>query len=378
VRRGGYGSLAAAERARQSLLELPDAAAAGRSWTMRRWLEQWLAAIQGQVRPSTMRGYREHVRNYLIPLLGRVRLASLRAAQVQAAFRIIASGRTRSGRLIASSTLERIRATLRSALSEAIRQGLIDTNPALKVRLSKPSRVRPVVWTSTREIAWRETGIRPAVAVWTRQHLATFLASVKHDPLFTLWWLVALTGLRRGEVAALRWTDIDLDAATLTVHEQIVVVDGQDLLGPPKSASSRRTIALDKVTVGLLRALWRRHRTLLTATGRNRDGYVFVDDRGRRLRPDYLTRRLRTLITECGLPPVRLHDLRHGAASLALAAGVDLKVVQEMLGHSSIITTADVYTSVLAEAAYAAAEASAAFVLDAARSRLGLGSASQA
>ena len=78
------------------------------------------------------------------------------------------------------------------------------------------------------------------------------------------------------------------------------------------------------------------------------------------------------------MPPIRLHDLRHGAASLALAAGVELKVVQEMLGHSSIITTADVYTSVLSEAAYAAAEASAAFVLDAARNRLNLGPASQA
>jgi integrase len=246
---------------------------------------------------------------------------------------------------VASSTLERIRATLRSALSEAVRQGLIDSNPATRVRLPKPARVRPVVWTTTRETAWRETGIRPAVAVWTRQHLATFLAFVKDDPLFTLWWLVALTGLRRGEVAALRWSDIDLDAATLTVHEQIVVVDGQDLLGPPKSARSRRTIALDKITIGLLRGLWRGHRQKLKATGRNREGYVFVDANGSRLRPDYLTRRLARLIAECGVPPIRLHDLRHGAASLALAAGVDLKVVQEMLGHSSIITTADIYTN---------------------------------
>jgi integrase len=378
VRRGGYASLVAAERARQALLALPDAVAAGRSWTMHRWLEQWLAVMAERVRPSTMRGYRDHVRNYLVPLLGRVRLASLRPAQVQAAFRIVASGRTRSGRLVASSTLQRIRATLRSALSEAVRQGLIEANPATHVRLPRPSRVRPVVWTATREQAWRETGARPSVAVWSRQHLAVFLGSVRDDPLFVLWWLVALTGLRRGEVAALRWSDLDLDAATLTVHEQIVVVDGQDLVGPPKSASSRRTIALDKVTASLLRGLWRQHRTVRQATGRNRDGYVFVNAKGARLRPDYLTRRLAKLIAQCGLPPVRLHDLRHGAASLALAAGVDLKVVQAMLGHSSIITTADIYTSVLSEAAYAAAEASAAFVLDAARNRLSLGAASQA
>jgi integrase len=378
VRRGGFGSLAEAERARQVLLALPDAAAAGRAWTIRRWLEQWLASMSAQVRPSTLRGYREHVRHYLIPYLGGIRLASLRTAHVQAAFRIVASGRTRSGRLLASSTLERIRATLRSALSEAIRQGLLSANPATGVRLPKPRRTRPMVWTTTREAAWREGGHRPAVAVWTRQHLATFIGFAKDDALFGLWWLVALTGLRRGEVAALRWCDIDLDAATLTVHEQIVVVDGQDVVGFPKSESSRRTIALDKVTVELLDGLWRRHRDTLAATGRNRDGYVFVDAHGRRLRPDYLTRRLAALIAACDLPPVRLHDLRHGAASLALAAGVDLKVVQEMLGHASIVTTADIYTSVLSEAAHAAAEASATFVLDAARDRLKLGSSSQA
>jgi integrase len=378
VRRGGYGSLAQAERARQALLALPDAAAAGRAWTVQRWLEQWLSSTQEHVRPSTTRGYREHVRHYLIPYLGRIRLASLCTAHVQAAFRIIASGRTRSGRLVASSTLQRIRATLRSGLSEAVRQGLITANPATGVRLPKPLRVRPVVWTATREAAWRDGGIRPAVAVWTRQHLATFLASVKNDPLFTLWWLLALTGLRRGEVAALRWSDLDLDAATLTVNEQIVVVDGQDIIGPPKSASSRRTIALDKVTVELLRRLWRHHRRARTTNGRNPDGYVFIDANGQRLRPDYLTRRLAVLIAEAGLPPVRLHDLRHGAASLALAAGVDLKVVQAMLGHASIVTTADIYTSMLSEAAHTAAEASAAFVLDAARTRLDLGGSSQA
>jgi Phage integrase family len=118
-----------------------------------------------------------------------------------------------------------------------------------------------------------------------------------------------------------------------------------------------RPSALDTTTVNLLRQLWRHHRHTFTASGRNSGGYLFVDTNGQRLRPDYLTRRLATLITEAGLPPVRLHDLRHGAASLALAAGVDLKVVQEMLGHASIVTTADTYTSVLSEAAHAAAQA---------------------
>lgn len=92
MRRGGYDSRAAAERARLDFLALPDAAAIGRAWTVQRWLEQWLSGISDQVRPSTLRSYREHVHNYLIPHLGRIRLASLRTAHVQAMFRIIASG----------------------------------------------------------------------------------------------------------------------------------------------------------------------------------------------------------------------------------------------------------------------------------------------
>jgi integrase len=378
IRRGGYASFAEAERARQSFLAMPDSAAIGRACSVRRWLEQWLSTMAEQVRPSTMRGYREHIRHYLIPHLGQIRLASLRRAHVQAAFRIIASGRSKRGRLLAASTLDRIRATLRSLLSDAVRQGLIGFNPATGVRLPKPSRVRPVLWTPTRETAWRDTGQRPAVAVWSRQHLATFLSAVKDDPLFPLWRLVALTGLRRGEIVALRWSDVDLEAASLTIREQIVVVDGRDIVGPPKSASSHRSIALYNTTVELLQVQWCRHRRDLTETGRNRDGYVFLNTNGQRLRPDYLTRRLATLIAASGLPPVRLHDLRHGAASIALAAGVDLKVVQDMLGRASIVTTADIYTSVLSEAAHTAAEASAAFILDAARTRLSLGASSQA
>jgi integrase len=253
IRRGGYASFDEAARARDAFLDLADAAAVGRSWTVKRWLEHWLDAARLHLRPSTLRSYREHIRNHLVPNLGHLRLAELRTSHLQAAFRVIAEYRTRSGRPLATSTIARIRATLRSALSEAVRQGLISKSPISRLRLPKPYRVRPVVWTPTRELAWQETGQRPSVAVWSRRHLAEFLAFVKNDPLFELWWLVSLSGLRRGEVAALRWTDIDLDDATLTVREQIVVVDGRDIVGPPKSASSCRTIALDASTVRLPR-----------------------------------------------------------------------------------------------------------------------------
>jgi hypothetical protein len=157
-----------------------------------------------------------------------------------------------------------------------------------------------VVWTATRIAHWQTTGVR--------------------HPLYPLFHLVALHGLRRGEVAALRWCDLDLDAGTLTVCRQVRRAAGHLQLVPPKSEASNRIIALDHATRAMLR---QRHATA-EQTG-TAVGYVFGAD-GRPCDPDRLTRQFRALAEATGLPPIRLHDLRHGAASLSLAAGNDLKV----------------------------------------------------
>ena len=180
-----------------------------------------------------------------------------------------------------------------------------------------------------------------------------------------MWWLTALRGLRRGEVAGLRWCDIDLDAGTMTIAQQRIAYGRTVHVGPPKTAASRRTIPIDRVTVRLLREHRRRQQADRNAAGDHwqDSGYVFTTPDGSPLHPDWLTRRFRRLVTLSGLPPVRLHDLRHGAASLALAAGADLKTVQALLGHASIVPTADTYTSVLPELLADAAEATARLVL---------------
>jgi integrase len=138
--------------------------------------------------------------------------------------------------------------------------------------------------------------------------------------------------------------------------------------GPPKTAASRRTIALDRVTVRLLRAHQQRQHAERLAAGDtwHDSGYVFTTVVGSPLHPDWLTRTFGRLVRESGLPPVRLHDLRHGAATLAHAAGADLKTVQEQLGHTSIVLTADTYTSVLLDLHFKTAEATARLVLAAA------------
>jgi integrase len=173
----------------------------------------------------------------------------------------------------------------------------------------------------------------------------------------------------RGEAAGLRWCDLDLDAGIATINQQLQQNDGHIVVGPPKTARSVRTIALDRTTVAALR----RHRQrqaldrLEGGPSYQDSGFVFTGLRGDPLAPDRLSRTFRLLTVETGMPPIRLHDLRHGAATLALADGVDLRVVQDMLGHCSIVLTADTYTSVLPEVARRAAEQVAALVLRAGR-----------
>jgi len=137
------------------------------------------------------------------------------------------------------------------------------------------------------------------------------------------------------------------------------------VLLPPKSAASARTPALDRTTVAVLAV--HRDRQRQAAGVDPPDGFIFAHPDGRPYSPGYLTHRFRALQVANGLPPIRFHDLHHGAATLALAAGADLKAIQDMLGHASIVLTADTYTSVLPEVARQTAEGIAALVLAAGR-----------
>jgi integrase len=214
---------------------------------------------------------------------------------------------------------------------------------------------------------WRATGQRPAVAVWTAAQTAAFLAHVRGHVLYPLFHVAALLRLRRGEVIGLRWSDIDFTAGTLTICRQVQERDGRAVVCLPKSERSGRTVALDHGTLTLLRRL---HTRWEAATGGVvADGWLFAHDDGRHWSPSYVSHTFRRLIREADLPPVRFHDLRHGAASLSLAAGNDLKIVQALLEHASIVLTADTYTSVLPCLAHQAAEATADLVRRAGRDR---------
>lgn len=377
VRRGGFDTRAIAEQELAALAGRPDPQVLRRTWSMRRWLEHWLSIVEERMRPSTGRAYRSIVHRHLIPHLGSVRLADVDARTVQRVLdQICARKVPRRVRLIKPGTVHRIWAVLRSALNEAHRQGLVA--PVRRMRLPCGGRETAVLWTAEREVMWRETGLRPPVAVWDVHHVGRFLEGVQDDPLFPLWWLVALRGLRRGEVVALRGADLDFIGQHLWVREQIVQIDGVCYVSPPKSMAGVRLLALDDFTTSMLQRHWSRQHERLAGKDADPDTFLFSHEDGRPLLPDWLTHRFAELEEQLDLPPVRLHDLRHGAASLAGAANVPLKVIQHDLGHSSAVTTADTYWTVLKELTRAGVAATAQLLLSHAKIRMRLEAASQA
>ncbi|WP_018909471.1 tyrosine-type recombinase/integrase [Salinispora arenicola] len=371
VRRGGYRSRADARRARDEWLAGTEADRTAQGWTVRRWLRHWLDS-RTRIRPTTRLHYTRDVDNVLIPHLGCYRLADLDTRLLRTVFDQIAATTNSKGRPQSASAMQHLRTTLRAALNLAVREGLIDGNPARHIEVSGYQQPHAKVWTGTRVEQWERTGDRPPVAVWTAEQLAEFLGAVGDDSLFAFWWLTALRGLRRGETCGLRWLDIDLDYGVLTIERSRTTAGYAVVEGAPKTPAGRRAVALDKHTVAVLRAHRRRQlddkaKAAADGTPWTDTGYVFTRTDGLPINPNYATTRFRKLVQRAGLPPVRLHDLRHGAASLAHEAGADLKTLQDLLGHSSIVITADTYTSVLPEVQRHCADATAHLVLAAAR-----------
>lgn len=188
----------------------------------------------------------------------------------------------------------------------------------------------------------------PRIRTWNSAELSQFVEWVKADRLAPMWSLFASTGMRRGEVLGLEWRHVDLERGHFSVVRTRVTVGNDVVSSEPKTARSRRRVALDVQTVLLLRD-WRRRQLeerLLCGEGWKDSGLVFTRADGSPLHPDSVSGLFERSVTEAHLPRIRLHDLRHTWATLALQQGVALKVVSERLGHSSIAITADTYQHV--------------------------------
>ncbi len=320
-----------------ALAELKRLAASGASvanYTVADALNEFLShgqASRGWA-PATVRAYASAIESHLKPGLGRQLLRDLTVSQVQYMLdRLLADGH--SGRHVAH-----VRGVLRTAIAHAMRSELVGRNVAA-LAASPPVRRQEM-----RALGVEQLGM-----------LFTALDGERLRPMFVT---AATLGLRRGELIALRWTDVDLDTHTLTVRRTGSRIAGEYVEGQPKSARSRRTISLPASLVAQLR-----RQSTAIAEEKLRLGASWIDeDRvfpgqgGGPLGATTIAKTLDAALSRAGLPHVRVHDLRHSAATMLLTAGGSLRDVQEMLGHSSYSLTADVYAHILDEQRQATAE----------------------
>jgi integrase len=335
-----------------------------------RWWES-----EGELK--SISSYREAIELYLRPAYGHMRLIDFRdyhARDLAAAMRkinrpeadtdtsdlmrrLLEARATRDGKRISSRPLTeariaRVMAVASSACADLVPHTL-QANPFARVKTSKARKVRPLLWTPPRVERWQQTGEIPSrVMVWTREQTGEFLDSIEGERLYALYHLAAYYGPRRNELCILTWADTDL--AGRRVH----------IRGDVKSEDSDRIVVIDQATADVLRG-WRKAQLaerMAWGAAWADSGRVFTREDGTPLRPGWVSTRFDTLAARAKLPPVTLHGLRHGAATMLLAAGQPPKVISEVLGHSTVSFTMDIYAEVAEELADAAASAIASYI----------------
>ncbi|HVB59951.1 MAG TPA: site-specific integrase [Ktedonobacteraceae bacterium] len=314
------------EKLRQAQRELDQGTlVTGPQQTVKQFLEQWVEnTYQPTVKLLSYIQARSMIKTHLVPELGQVMLQKLTPDMLQALYRRkIDEGKK-------PSTVQIIHKVLRRALVDAVKWGLVARNVA---SLVTPPRVE------THE-----------VQALTVEQAKKLLACAKGSFLSALFVLALTTGMRRGELLALRWSDVDFEQATVFVHRTVTRAAGYGLVeNEPKTKASRRRIMLSAIAVEALKTHREEQGHVKTTAGERwqEKGVIFCDTKGNFLGPDKLAGEFNRLLQQAGLPHMRFHDLRHSAATISLVAGVHPKVVQERLGHSSISMTLDTYSHVL-------------------------------
>lgn len=309
--------------------------------TLAEYLEKWLKDyVWPNLAPRTAEGYQYIVRSHLIPSLGQILLTQLKPEHLQHLYsEKLASGRSDGKGGLSKRSVQYIHVTLHKALKNAVTLGMIGRNHADAVEPPRPQR---------REIQ-----------TMNEVDIHIFLEFAKSTPYYALFYLALFTGMRRSELLALRWCDIDLFLCQLSVTRTIHQLHNGDIIfSQVKTDKSRRSIALSPSTAIVLREHREQQEELRQVLGRvlEKDDLVFCQIDGRPLLPDSITHAWMKLARHAGLKGIRLHDARHAHASLMLKQGVHPKIVQERLGHSSIQITLDTYSHVAPGLQQAAAE----------------------
>lgn len=292
-----------------------------RSAKLSEWLPYWLEhIIKPRRKRTTYAKYEMHARLYLNPQLGTKTLEKLSARDVRTALTRIAKATT-------AATAKESHRVLRSALSAACREELITRNV---VKLVEAPAVKAYEG-----------------ALWTLDETLAFILTARRDPLYAAFMLAVGLGLRRGEIVGLRWQDIDLGNRTVQVRKQRQRVGGENYEDDTKNRR-KRTLPLPALCVAPLRWQRMRQQAMRAKSGDSwqDSDLVFTTRTGRPIEGSNVLRSFHRLSATAGVPRIRVHDARHGAATLLAAGNIHPRVAMEILGHSKISVTMDIYTHV--------------------------------
>ena len=291
--------------------------------TVDEFLDHWLkTAVKPKVRGKTYSDYAAMLRRYIRPAIGTRILASLSPLEIQAAYQVMID------RKLSARTVRYAHAVLRAAIRQAIRWQLLLSDPTQGVELPREQ---------CREMS-----------VLTTEQARSFLRTASHSPQACLFAVALTTGMRPSEYLALCWRDIDWDRGTISVVRTLHRNEGQWIFADTKRVRSRRVVKLQMWVLDLLRKLKGRADEAGAACDSVFADLIFTTARGEPINEEYLVKKhFKPLLREAGLPNIRLYDLRHTSATLALTVGVAPKVVSEQLGHASAAFTLDTYSHVL-------------------------------
>ncbi len=297
--------------------------------TVAQFLDRWLVTIKSNVSPRTHERYTEIVEKNVGPLLGSVILSKLKPQQIADAYATaLASGRRDGKGGLAPRTVHHMHRVLKQALKQGVKWQVMIHNPADAVDPPKVERRR--------------------MNTYDMPQTAELLDAVRHTRVFVPAVLAVLCGLRRGEISALRWRDVDLAARQIAIVESTEQMNGGVRLKETKSGRVR-TVALPSIVVDELRAHKRRQAETLLGLGIRitDDSHVATLEDGSMMQPSFITHEWVWVVSETKLPRLRFHDLRHAHATHLLASGVHPKVASERLGHSKVGITLDLYSHVM-------------------------------
>lgn len=332
---GGFGTRKEAEALRAKLVHEVNTGTHVNptTITLDAWIRQhWLPTIRSQVKPSTFDSYRRNVELHVLPHLGSRQLRSLTSTMLNGLYADLLDGgnQNRPGGL-SSKSVRYIHTIIHKALSDAMDADFLGQNVAERAKPPQPRAIKPV-----------------ELRFWEPDQLRAFLESTRCHRLEAAWHLSAMTGMRRGEVLGLRWKDVDLEASRVSVRQALVSVAYEVIPSTPKNHQAR-VIDLDAGTVAQLQA-HRRLQEVEKAEWNSEyqdNGLVFCKEDGTPLHPHTFSQAFERLVAKSDLPRIRLHDLRHTHATIALRAGVPVKVISERLGHESPAFTLKQYAHVI-------------------------------